>query len=127
MKLSKPKLFFFGVLVLIAVLVVYKMIQTSGPGQYDTFAQCLSEKGVKMYGAYWCPVCKTQKTMFGNSWDYIQYVECSKPNRQGQTKFCTDAGILSYPTWEFSGGEKIEGLQTLEELAEKTNCTVSVA
>lgn len=126
MKLSKAKLFFYGVLILIAVLVAYKMIQNSGPGKYDSFAQCLSDKGVQMYGAYWCPVCKQQKAMFGKSWDYIQSVECSKPNKQGQTQFCTDRGILSYPTWEFADGEKIEGLRTFEELAEKTNCTIDV-
>lgn len=26
--------------------------------EIDTFASCLTKKGVKMYGAYWCGHCK---------------------------------------------------------------------
>src|SRR3989344_3569664 len=38
------------------------------PGKYDPFAQCLTDNGAKMFGAYWCPHCSDQKKMFGSSW-----------------------------------------------------------
>ncbi len=31
------------------------------------FARCLTDRQVKMYGAYWCPHCAEQKEMFGES------------------------------------------------------------
>src|SRR5260221_6787238 len=43
--------------------------------KYDTFAQCLSTKQVKMYGLYWCPQCLGQKAMFRQAFYYVPYVE----------------------------------------------------
>ena len=28
--------------------------------KYDGFARCLGDRGVKMYGAWWCPHCQEQ-------------------------------------------------------------------
>jgi hypothetical protein len=61
---------------------------------YDAFAKCLTEKGATMYGAEWCPHCKEQKAVFGNSFKYINYVECPD-----NTQLCLDKGIQGYPTW----------------------------
>lgn len=91
-------------------------------GKYDEFAQCLSENGVKMYGAYWCPHCNAQKQMFGNSWSQVNYVECSLPNKAGQTQVCTESGIKSYPTWEFQDGLRIEGEMPLEKISSLSGC-----
>ena len=44
--------------------------------KHDAFARCLTERGVKMYGAWWCPHCVEQKEMFGASFEYAPYVEC---------------------------------------------------
>ncbi len=88
----------------------------------DTFAQCLTENGAKFYGAYWCPHCQNQKTMFGESVKYITYIECALPNERGQTPECTDAGIEAYPTWTFADGTRKSGELTLAYLAEKTGC-----
>ncbi len=95
------------------------------PGAYDEFAKCLSSKGVKMYGAFWCPHCQNQKKMFGNSWKYMTYVECSTPNGQDQTQQCKDSGIDGYPTWEFQNGKRISGELTLQQLASNSQCTIS--
>ncbi len=89
----------------------------------DGLATCLTEKDVKFYGAFWCPHCKNQKDLFGNSIDKINYIECSTPDRRGQTQVCKNAGISGYPTWEFSDGTKLSGEQSLEVLAEKSGCT----
>jgi thiol-disulfide isomerase/thioredoxin len=96
----------------------------TGPGKYDQFAQCLSEKGAKFYGAFWCPHCQEQKRMFGKSVGLLPYVECSLPDGKTQTQVCKDAGIESYPTWIFADGSKVTGEQQLASLAEKTGCTL---
>ena len=84
----------------------------------DSFAQCLTDRGVVMYGAEWCPHCQTQKKMFGKSFKYINYVECPQ-----DPKRCLAAGIEGYPTWVING-EKLIGEQDLEILSKKTNCQI---
>ncbi len=91
-------------------------------GKYDEFAQCLSDNGATMYGTYWCAHCQNQKKSFGSSWKYVPYVECSLPNRAGQTQACIDAGINGYPTWVFADGTRYEGEITLEALSARTSC-----
>ncbi|MBI4043353.1 MAG: hypothetical protein HY393_00920 [Candidatus Diapherotrites archaeon] len=95
------------------------------PGQYDSFAQCLSAKGVKMYGAYWCSHCKSQKELFGGSWKYVNYIECALPGNGGQNAVCQNAGIQSYPTWEFGDGTRADGELSLQKLADKTACALT--
>lgn len=93
----------------------------SQPGQYDDFAQCLSDEGAKMYGAFWCPHCNTQKANFGKSFNKATYIECSTPDRQ-QTTECAIAGIQSYPTWEFADGSRANGVLSFNQLSEVTGC-----
>ena len=113
-----------GIAVLFFVLLSTPAIDIS-PGKYDGFAECLSGKGFKMYGAYWCSHCADQKKLFGNSFDKINYVECSLPNNAGQIEACKSAGINSYPTWEFGDGTKQEGLISLNKLSEISRCILS--
>jgi len=89
---------------------------------YDDFAQCLTDTGVKMYGASWCGHCSSQKNDFGESWQYIDYVECSSST--GQAPECAAAGIRGYPTWVFPGGEKLSGHRSFEELSAKSGCAL---
>lgn len=88
----------------------------------DSFAQCVTESGATMYGAFWCPHCESQKQSFGKSFDHINYVECSLPDRSGQTQICIDENIQSYPTWEFGDGSRELGEVPLELIAERTGC-----
>jgi len=97
-------------------------VATSALVNYDNFAQCLSNNGAKVYGTFWCTYCEKQKTMFGDSWKYIKYIECSLPDRSGQTEECNQAGIEGYPTWKFSNGEKIVGFATFEQLSQQSDC-----
>lgn len=92
------------------------------PGELDSFATCLEEKGTTFYGAFWCPHCQNQKKLFGKSQKLLPYVECSLPSGNGQLKVCTDAEVESYPTWEFADGSRLTGEVALETLAEKTGC-----
>ena len=111
-------------LAVLAGAIGFSYKENNTPGKYDTFAQCLGEKGAVFYGAFWCPHCQNQKKLFGNSAKKLPYVECSTPNGKGQLQVCTDKKIEGYPTWEFADGSREGGEVPLAKLAEKTSCTL---
>jgi|SRR3989338_1827370 len=88
----------------------------------DEFAQCLNEKGFTMYGAYWCPHCQNEKTAFGDSFRFVNYVECTQEPQQ-----CLATGIKGYPTWITDDGRRFEGEQGIERLAEASGCAIDNA
>ncbi|MGA7219838.1 MAG: hypothetical protein WBX38_16080 [Candidatus Sulfotelmatobacter sp.] len=90
--------------------------------RYDSFAKCLSSKQVKMYGAYWCPHCAEQKEEFGDSFKYVDYVECAVKDSREQAPACKAAGVEHYPTWRFGTDKPVEGKFPLQELSDKTGC-----
>lgn len=91
--------------------------------KYDNFAKCLTQQGATMYGAYWCPYCQSQKSMFGDSFKYINYVECDPSGPNAQPQLCTQNNIRGYPTWIIHGThyEDVLSLQTLSSL---TGCSL---
>jgi hypothetical protein len=92
--------------------------------KYDEFAKCLSQKGVKMYGAYWCPHCSEQKELFDAAFKYAPYVECGVPGDTSKMlPVCSDAQIKHFPTWQFPPvGERVEGVESLDDLSLRTGC-----
>jgi thiol-disulfide isomerase/thioredoxin len=121
MKKIKPLYIVIGALVLSGGLFVW---YKSTPGMYDTFAQCIGERGATFYGAFWCPHCQEQKRVFGKSAKLLPYVECSTPDGQRQLDVCKDAGITSYPTWILADGTKETGVFSIQALADKTGCEI---
>ena len=89
--------------------------------QLETLAKCLSEKGAKFYGSSGCGWCKKQKEVFGEAAQYLPYIECVDEETRKMTSQCQEAGIQSYPTWEFFG-EKKPGFKTPEELSQLADC-----
>ena len=85
------------------------------------FAQCIEDSGAIFYGASWCKFCLEQKRMFGRAEKELPYVECSNPDRS-RAQVCINEEIESYPTWIFSDGSRLTGIQDLSTLAEKTGC-----
>lgn len=102
----------FGALILAAVL------KSNAPSKYDDLAQCLTDKGVQMYGAHWCSACAQQKELFGSAFRKVEYVECSSPGSR-TFDLCTD--ITSTPTWEGEEG-RLTGVRTPEALAQEYGC-----
>jgi Thioredoxin len=92
--------------------------------KHDAFARCLKDRGVKMYGAYWCPHCQEQKEKFEASFEYAPYVECGvKGDLRGQSQVCKEEKVQHYPTWQFPPtGERVERVFSLEELSDRTGC-----
>jgi len=68
-----------------------------------------------MYGSVTCPHCQSQKEMFGDSFQYINYVECTQ-------EFERCANLKGVPTREIGSGNYLEGLQELSTLANEAGC-----
>jgi hypothetical protein len=111
-----------GVLIVVAAGGLYLFIHHKQSSRLNAFAQCLSAKGAKMYGAYWCPHCADQKEMFGSSFEYAPYIECGVKGSHAPAQVCTDAEVKHYPTWVFADGSRVEGSHSLEFLSQETGC-----
>ena len=123
--MKKGVMIFWGLLIALIVLGIgASFLVNSGPGKLDTFAQCIKEKNITFYGAFWCPHCQRTKAQFGSSEKYLPYVECSTADGQGQTQICKDKLISTYPTWIRTDGASTTGEHTLQELADFTGCAL---
>lgn len=104
-------------LIAVALLLYFFVFTGSNPeSSASQLAVCLNEQDVTMYSLPTCPHCQDQKDKFGDSFKYIDSVNCS----QNRDK-CLNQEIETVPTWIIDG-EKFVGVQELEELAAKTSC-----
>ena len=112
--------FFIAILIFTFLfLILGSRVKEGETLNLDGFAKCLSDKGVVMYGAYWCPHCQNEKKAFGDSFRFVSYVECTEePNR------CIEAKISGYPTWIGPQGLRLEGEQGLKKLSEASSCSI---
>ena len=117
-----------GALAAVVILVLhgsYVMPQAEATGPEDpmirALAEHLADKGVRFYGASWCPHCQEQKRLFGASARRLPYIECNLagPNAP-QASACTSAGVQNYPTWIINGRAIAGQVLSLAELAEAT-------
>ncbi len=90
---------------------------SSDPAWIEGLAKTLTEKGMVMYGAYWCSHCNNQKKMFGDAVKYIDYVECDPQGENANPEECKANNVEGYPTWIYEGN-RYSGEQPLEKLAE---------
>jgi hypothetical protein len=97
---------------LIVVLIAAYFLRSGETVTNDDFAKYLTSQGVSMAGTEWCPHCKAQKQLFGDSFKYVDYHDC---DLDGQ--WCVDHGIEGYPTWVFPDGN-YPGVKTTAQLKE---------
>lgn len=88
----------------------------------EDFAKCLTERGTKFYGTYWCGWCKKQNEIFGEAAQYLPYIECTDEKTGNLTSECQKEEITGFPTWEFPEKGKVVGFQTLESLSKLSGC-----
>ncbi len=120
--MSKKTLIIIGAVFLVIVVLGYLFMVSTKPTQLDSFASCLGEKGLKFYGAFWCPHCQAQKALFGSAAEKLPYIECSSKDGKTQLPICNEKNISTYPTWFFPDGSSESGELTLEKLSEKSSC-----
>jgi len=91
----------------------------------EKLAKCLTDKGMKFYGASWCSWCKKEKDAFGDAKGSLPYIECVDPkDQQKLTPECEKAGIQSFPTWQLPDGTKEAGFKTIDQLATASGCEI---
>jgi len=127
MKFKRKHLTVAAIVVLVLIAAGYMAwhyyggitVTPPGPGQYDAFAKCLTQKGVTMYGLKTCSHCADQKAMFGSSFQYVTYVECSE-----QQALCSSKGVTAVPSWEINGNIEV-GVRPLADLSAATGCPLA--
>lgn len=99
------------------VMYIPKKVQRQSTDQAIELAKKMREKGVTMYGAYWCPHCSRQKELFGQeAWSYVNYVECS-PQGYGYEGMCRN--VDGYPTFRDKRGKiSFSGERSLDMIAQ---------
>ena len=115
-----------GVVLIVVAIIAFVVARptgqviggNTGTGEFDEFAECLTEEGAIFYGTEWCGFCQQQKAMFGESMEYINFIDCDQ-NRDE----CMSEGIRGYPTWKING-ELYSGLQQLTRLSDLTGCAI---
>ena len=134
MKKTKLKFLVGGAIVVIIGLAGWYLNKPEKVSAAMTqFAQCLRDKQITMYGAYWCSHCQNEKKAFGEAFQYVPYVECTEEPGK-----CTAAGVQYFPTWIFPasparlvseseraggpGGQKFVGEQGIEKLSVESGC-----
>ncbi len=98
----------------------WEISSTSGAAEIE-LAKYLTQKDVKVYGAYSCPHCYEQQQLFGKeAWSNIQQIECAADAKENpQPAVCEQAGIKGFPTWSIDG-ELDPGAKKLARLGELT-------
>ena len=92
------------------------------PPKKETLAECLTRKGVVLYGASWCGPCHRQLELFGVDAGALTFVDCSPPRGPYKLPECDRQAVKAYPTWLKPGGERHEGVMTLAQLSAWSQC-----
>lgn len=119
---QKKKLIWGGIA--LVLVVAYAVWWEYANHRYDGFAKCLSSKQAKMYGLYWCPHCAEQKAMFGKAFQYVTYVECGIKDSHELAPACSAAKVTLFPSWQFGANEPVPGVFPMQELSDKTGCSL---
>lgn len=107
---------------LASIVQVEKLFQQNKSNSLEKFVQCLTQKGIKLYGSSQDILTQEQKAMFGEAVNYLTYIECIEPESKELLFECQIKGIKNFPTWEFANQERKSGILSLEELKELSDC-----
>jgi hypothetical protein len=110
--------------IVVVLICAYAAFWYYNNHRYDGFAKCLASKQAKMYGLYWCPHCADQKAMFGKAFQYVHYEECAIKGSRELAPACKAAGVKLFPSWQFGANPPTEGVFPLQELSDKTGCSL---
>lgn len=116
--LGRIALFSIIIIGIVVIVLAVKFALTGGAAingnSAEAIAKCLTGKGVMMYGSQYCPHCVQQKEIFGDAFEFIDYIECTE-----NPSFCKN--LDGVPAWDISG-KIYYGTKSLEELASLAGC-----
>ncbi len=123
--LNRATKFIVWIVVIFSIPLLFFNTTDVGENQ-DVLAKCLNENGVKMYSSFLCGHCKEQKDLFGNSFNFIEEIECHPDGPNSRFELCQAKEITGTPTWimEKDGKEfkRNVGFMPLEELKAWAGC-----
>jgi hypothetical protein len=107
-------------LIIIAVILVLMLafFWPRSAAKGFSLGECLTQKGVVMYGSDMCEECKNQKTVLGKEFNKINYVNCDFKMNE-----CRKKGITIYPIWSLDNNILV-GEQTADALADFAGCKI---
>jgi hypothetical protein len=103
----------------IAFLSYLVFLQGQALGDFDQFAECLTEQGLAMAGTDWCHFCQNQKDLFGNSLSKIDYKNCDL-----EKEWCNQNQIGLYPAWVNANGMHFTGVKNFQQLSRISGCSL---
>ena len=87
-----------------------------GTDYLERLAKFMNDQGMVIYGSYQSSETKSQKDLFGNSSQFLNYVECDATGPSANPDECLSQSVNVYPTWIYNG-QKYVGDQSLSKLA----------
>ncbi|WP_419189969.1 Ig-like domain-containing protein [Stieleria marina] len=87
------------------------------------FAIDLRDAGVQFFGAEWCAACTQQKELFQDGAKELPFIEVTNPDRS-PSDLAIAEGVTNYPTWEFSDGSRLIGVQSLQTLSDRSGVAI---
>jgi parvulin-like peptidyl-prolyl isomerase len=104
---------------------VTKQIEITPESKKMLLANCLFEKGAKMFVASWSPDVKSQLALFEKYNSSLNIVECDPESKDANLIECNAVlkkQFPTWPTWQISG-DLYEGEQSLAALAKYSGCS----
>jgi parvulin-like peptidyl-prolyl isomerase len=108
-----------------AQVEITKEVVNTPQSQKMLLANCLNDKGVRMFTASWSPDSKDQLALFEDYATSLKIVECDPEAANADLPLCASTLKKQYPTWPtWQIGDKLyEGIQSLSALAKYSGCT----
>jgi thiol-disulfide isomerase/thioredoxin len=102
---------------LVGALIAASLATPSASPTPESQAKHLTKIHSKMYGAYWCPHCQAQLTMFGKeASQLLDLTECDASGKDAKPELCKKEKVMGYPTWIIKN-RRYSGTQSLTALA----------
>jgi hypothetical protein len=108
-----------GAIIIAVALIAFFAIKGKTTGNValdENVAKWIGEHSV-VYVQAGCHACVAQEQLFGDSWKYINAVDCIASESEKQA--CVTEEIAATPTWIING-QKYVGVQTIDALKELT-------
>jgi hypothetical protein len=102
-------------IIIIVILVALAIIYLPKNNVEKETAQCIGKNSV-LYVQLGCRACETQEELFGDSYQYLNVVDCFF-----ERELCAEKEIGATPTWIINN-VTYKGVQKIKTLEELTGC-----